>query len=199
MIDYRIVTLNDIDERDFYKFCRIASLQNDPAATNMWADNWHTQSHTLPYILRNTDRYAYPSGEFFIILFKSEIIGCGGVYSSEFDNEFVLAGSRTWVDKTHRNKLIIREILLPAQKKWAQSRNASAIGLTFNEYNKNMKEMWKRFRLGENRSPRQPHHLFYKNFNEVEFPVTIQYTKQWVIYEKLNNSWNFDWTQIECK
>ena len=99
--------------------------------------------------------------------------------------------------KKYRNKSLPREILLPAQKKWAQDRNSGAIGLTFNDYNKNLIYAWKRKRLGELRTPRQSHHLFYNNFNEVDFPVTIQYTKQWIIYEKLDPTFNFDWSTIK--
>ena len=54
-------------------------------------------------------------------------------------------------------------------------------------------------RLGEKRTARQPYHLFYNNFNEVEFPVTIQYTKQWIIYEKLDPNFDFNWISIQCK
>jgi hypothetical protein len=199
MTDYQLITFNKDITEQFFNFCKEASLQDDPAAVNMWADDWQYQSHTLPYLLINNSRYAKPNGEFFLIMYKLEIVGCSGIYFSQFDPNFALAGCRTWINQTHRNKLLSRELLLPAQKKWAQDRNASAVGMTFNDYNKNVKEMWKRFRLGEQRSPRQPYHMFFNNLNEVDFPVTIQYTKQWLIYERLDPTWTFDWTQIQCK
>ena len=196
---YNCITFNKDIEEQFFKFCKDASLQDDPAAVNMWADDWHNQPHTLPYILINSNRYSKPNGEFFILMHLSEIIGCGGIYFSEFDPTFALAGCRTWMHRDYRNKSLPRELLLPAQKQWAKDRNASAAGITFNEYNKNLINIWKRTRLGEHRLPRQPYHLFYDNFNEVEFPVTIQYTKQWVIYEQLDPNFNFDWISIQCK
>lgn len=199
MTDYQLVTFNkDVEDR-FFKFCKEASLQDDPAAVNMWADDWQNQPHTLPYILINGNRYSKPNGEFFILMHFSEIIGCGGIYFSEFDPTFALAGCRTWMHRDHRNRSLPREILLPAHKQWARDRNARAVGITFNDYNKNLISTWKRTRLGEERLPRQPYHLFYDNFNEVEFPVIIQYTKQWVIYETLDSTFNFDWDSIKCK
>lgn len=194
---YNCITFNQTIQEDFFKFCKEASLQTDAAAVNMWSDDWQVQPHTLPYILTNTNRYSSPNGEFFLVIYQSEIVGCSGIYVSDFNTDFVIAGCRTWINTDHRNKSLPRELLLPAQKKWAQDRNAVAIGLTFNDYNKNLINTWKRKRLGEHRSPRQPHHLFYNNFNEVEFPVTIQYTKQWVIYEKLGPNFNFNWRSIE--
>jgi hypothetical protein len=199
MTCYQLVTFNNNIKEKFFKFCKESSLQNDPASVNMWSNDWEIQSHTLPYILSNTNRYSSPNGEFFIVLDNSRIIGCSGIYFSNFSSNLALAGCRTWVTKEYRNKSLPREILLPAQKKWAQDRNASAIGLTFNEYNKNLISTWKRIRLGEQRTTRQPHHLFYSNFNEVDFPVTIQYTKQWIIYERLDPAFDFDWTTIQCK
>ena len=199
MTDYQLVTFNKDIEDQFFKFCKEASLQDDPAAINMWADDWQSQLHTLPYILVNSNRYAKPNGEFFLVLYDSEIVGCSGIYFSEFNHLVALAGCRTWVNTAHRNKSLLREVILPAQKKWAQDRNASAVGLTFNEYNKNLINTWKRTRLGEHRLPRQTHHLFYNSFNEVDFPVVIQYTKQWIIYEKLDPNFDFDWISIQCK
>ena len=197
MTDYQLVTFNKDIEEQFFKFCKEASLHDDPAAVNMWSDDWQNQPHTLPYILLNSDRYSKPNGEFFLLFHCSEIIGCGGIYFSEFDTRFALVGCRTWMHRDYRNRSLPREFLLPAQKQWAQERDASAVGITFNEYNKNLINTWKRTRLGEQRLPRQPHHLFYNNFNEVDFPVTIQYTKQWIIYETLNQDFVFDWTSIK--
>jgi hypothetical protein len=198
MTDYQLVPFNKDIEDQFFKFCKEASLQNDPAAINMWADNWQDQPHTLPYILINSNRYSKPNGEFFLVIYNLDIVGCSGIYISEFNSAVALAGCRTWINTEHRNKSLPRELILPAQKQWAKSHNANAVGLTFNEYNKNLINAWKRKRLGESRSSRQPHHLFYNNFNEVEFPVIIQYTKQWIIYETLNKDFVFDWNCIKA-
>ena len=68
--------------------------------------------------------------------------------------------------------------------------------LTINEYNKNIIKIWQRTRFGELRKPRRPHHMFYKNFNKVSFPITIQYTPQWAIYEQLDDTFEFNWQSI---
>ena len=44
---------------------------------------------------------------------------------------------------------------------------------------------------------REPKNLFYNGMEEVKFPVIIQYTPQWVIYEKLDKSFSFDWESIK--
>ena len=182
---------------NFLDFCKTASLEVDqPAASNMWHDNWSEENYTLPYILFKDNRFKNPKGEFFILKHNDLIIGCSGVYISEFNNQIGILGCRTWVSKDYRNQSLVRDYILPAHKQWAIDNNCKVIAITFNDYNKNLIETFKRKRLGETRSPRQPHHLFYSNFNEVDFPVVIQHTRQWVIYEKLDVTFDFDWTSI---
>jgi hypothetical protein len=98
----------------------------------------------------------------------------------------------------HGNLVIDVEMgIALAMSKLAIKNKCKQVALTFNDYNKNIIAIWKRTRLGEKRTPREPRHMFYSNFNEVPFPVTIQYTSQLVIYEKLDEEWAFNWHTIK--
>jgi hypothetical protein len=184
------------DEKEtFWNFCKSAFLENSPASVNMWDNNWRDKANTLPYILEKTSRFK-DNGIFYILFDNDKIIACSGIYKAEFSDKVALAGVRTWIDKSYRNNSINREYLLPYQKSWALENNFKIIALTFNEYNKNVIQIFKRNRLGEKNNRinfRNPKHLFYSGLHEVKFPVTIQYTKQWVIYEKLDLDYNFNW------
>jgi hypothetical protein len=194
---YQISKLNHSEYQSFFDFCKAASLEvSQPASTNMWHDNWQTQLHTLPYIALVIKRFAEPHGELFILKDGEKIIGCSAIYTSEFSNDICIAGVRTWINKEYRNYSLVRDYLLPAQRDWAIGKGFKLIALTFNSYNKNIIKIWKRTRLGETRLPRSPHHMFYKNFNEVPYPITVQYTQQWAIYERLDENFNFDWQTI---
>lgn len=187
----------------FFDYLKIISKKStDPAIVNMWDNNWTEKTNTLPYILYKTDRFDGVNGEFNIFYNNTEIVACGGVYKSAFNEDIALAGTRTWVDTKYRNNSLLREHMLPLQKKWSIDNNCKAVSLTFNEYNKNIIQIFKRKRLGEvqNRiNSREPFHLFYSGLEEVDFPVTIQYTKQWVIYEKIDPAWDYDWSTIKWK
>ena len=197
---YYVSSFDYSNPDSFFEFCKAASLEIDqPAAANMWHDNWIDENYTLPYILFKDNRFKNSKGKFFILKHNELIIGCSGVYISDFSPQIGILGCRTWISNKYRNQSLVRDYLLPAQRSWAIDRNASVVGLTFNDYNKNLINTWKRVRLGEKRKVRQPYHLFYNNFNEVDFPVTIQYTKQWIIYEKLDPNFDFDWISIQCK
>jgi len=194
---YQILKFNHTEYQSFFDFCKEASLEvSQPASTNMWHDDWKTQLHTLPYIVLVIKRFSKPHGELFLLKDDNKIIGCSGIYTSEFSNNICIAGVRTWINKEYRNQSLVRDYLLPAQRSWAIDKGFKIIALTFNSYNKNIIKIWKRTRLGETRIPRDSHHMFYKNFNEVSFPITIQYTPQWAIYEKLDSSFEFDWQTI---
>jgi hypothetical protein len=165
----------------------------------MWDINWQTKTNTLPYILEYTDRFDGINGVFHIIYEEDNIVACGGVYRSKFNDFVSMAGVRTWTDSKYRNNSLLREFLFPLHKAWSIEHDIKIIALSFNEYNKNLIQVFRRIRLGENIERignRQPHHLFYNDLNEVEFPVNIQQTKQWVVYEKLDPLFEFDWNNI---
>jgi hypothetical protein len=194
--DYYTLTARQKDE--FFKFLSTTD-KTSPASVNMWDKDWQNKSNTLPYILDYTDRYFESRGSFHILYDDSRIFACGGVYKSNFDNEIAIAGSRTYIDSQYRNKSILREYLLPYHKDWARKHNCKIVALSFNEYNKNIVEIFKRRRLGETIdrvNTRNKKHLFFNGVTEVGFPVTIQYTKQYVIYEQLEQ-YNFDWESIK--
>lgn len=189
--------LTDKQKLNFFNWLRDQS-NDDPAYENMWADNWQDQPNTVPYILTNTQKYSSINGDFNIVYDKKTIAGCAAVYIAPFNNKIALAGVRTWITPEYRNKLIAREYLLPAHKQWAINNKCHTVALTFNDYNKNLRTIWRKRRLGENRSVREPHHMFYSNFNELEYPVLIQQTPQWVIYEQLSDSY-FNWQMIQVQ
>lgn len=188
------------NQRDiFFDFLKNTHEETSKLAhINMWDTDWSNNSSTLPYLLEKTTRFI--NGGVYNIAFDNDIVvGCSGVYTSVFCPDLAIAGTRTWINKNYRNKSIARDILLPSEKQWAIDNNFKAIAICFNDYNKNMPKIWERIRFGEKRTPRQPHHLFYNGVNEVNYPVIIQYTKQWIMYEKLDPIFNFDWTTIKCK
>jgi hypothetical protein len=167
----------------------------------MWNDDWPKEKHTLPYILEKTDRFNGINGEYQILFEDSKIIACGGVYRSEFNNYVAIGGVRTWTDEKYRHLSILRESLLPSCKRWAIQNQMKLMMLSFNDYNKNLIQVFKRRRLGEmydRISTRQPHHLFYNGLLEIDFPIIIQHTKQWGIYEKFYD-WDFDWVSIKAE
>jgi hypothetical protein len=200
----KIAHYSDLDNNvEFFEFLKSESHEiNQPANTNIWSDDWDTKNHTLPYILTNTNRFDGVNGEFFILYNKDKIVACSGVYISDFNKEIAIAGVRTWINKDYRHLLLIKDYLLVEHKKWAINNNIKMVALSFNEYNKNIIQIFKRNRLGEKAgriNSREPHHMFYSGLNEVSFPVTIQYTKQWVVYEKIDPGFEFDWETIKWK
>jgi hypothetical protein len=188
------------DNVDFFNFLKTQSLETEqPASVNLWTKDWETNVHTLPYILTNTKRFDGINGEFYILYDNNTIIACGGVYISDFSKDIAIAGVRTWVSKEYRHLALNKDYLLVEHKKWAISRNMKMIALSFNEYNKNIIQIFKRNRLGEKLGRidgREPKNMFYNGLGEVTFPVTIQYTQQWVIYEKIDSTFEFDWSTL---
>lgn len=193
LLEYGQLSQQQLDR--FLFFCKEASLENLPAASNMWGNG----SEALPVILSKTNRFNN-KGSFYILFSGIDVVACGGVYFSEFSKKVALAGTRTWVNKDYRHLSLVRDYLLPAHKKWAIDRNCKQIAICFNEYNKSLKKIFYRNRLGETNNRLQTRtecNLFFSNINEVPFPVNIQDTPQWILYEKIDPNWEFDWYSLK--
>ncbi len=188
-----------LDKSEFFNYLKSIN-SSEPAYENMWNDSWKEKPNTLPYILEYTNRFKNGNGEFYILKENDSVVACGGVYKSNFSSHVAFAGTRTWVDHQHRHRVLIRDYLLPLHKQWCLENDVKIIALCFNEYNKLMPNIFKRNRLGEKSdriTNREPKHLFFSGMEELDYPVTIQHTKQWVIYEKLDSAFEFDWAQLK--
>lgn len=190
-----------LSDVEFFEFLKTeATDDRQLARANLWHDDWKAHANTIPHILKHTDRFNGTRGEFYVIFAGNSIIGCGGVYVSEFSADIGIAGVRTWINKDYRHLSLNKDYLLVAHKKWCNDRRLKVIALSFNDYNKNIIQIFKRNRLGEKNgriNSRELHHLFFTGLNEVPFPVIIQHTPQWVIYEKIDPCWEFDWNSIK--
>ena len=202
MYNKTYASLNQEEKDHFFQYLQSIKASDAQSYANMWDDNWVDKVNTLPYVLEQTDRFNDINGEFHIIYYESDIVACGGVYRSHFSDLVGIGGVRTWTNEKYRQQSLLRDFLLPLHKSWCIEHNMKMIVLSFNEYNKNLIQVFKRRRFGEKKdriNNRQPHHLFYNGVNELKFPVTIQYTKQWIIYERLHEDFNFDWSSIKWK
>lgn len=174
----------------------------DAALENMWDRDWENKENSLPYMLLRTNKFDGVNGEFHVILDGDKIVGCGGVQIAPFHNRIAICGVRTWLDPEYRNQMLIAKKLLPVHKRWAIKQGCKQIALTFNEYNRHLTRPFTRIRLGENKNRikrRTPNMMFYNGVNELDYMVTIQYTPQWVIYEKLDKKWQFNWQYLRSK
>ena len=193
---YSVRSFESVDNEQFFKFCQQAFTDTaQPAHTNMWSDTWQTDTHTLPYLLEIEKRFSDPTGKFFVIYYNDHIIGCSGIYQSDFNQFVCIAGIRSWINSDHRGKFLLGKYLFPEQVRWAKRHGYKQIAITFNEYNVNLKNIFLRTGVGVKKN-RKEDSLFYTGVHQVPFPVTIKYTPQWVLYQKLDLDWDFDYSSI---
>ena len=178
-------------------YCKTAfEEKSEPSHTNMWSVDWENNNATFPYLIYVSDRFKDSRGNMFVLLDDdNNIVALSGVNISEFDNKVALGGVRTWLNKEMRGKFVIGRNLLPIHLKWAKEHGMKTLALTFNDYNKRLIPYFKRSGLGIEKK-RNPNSMFYNGQFQVDFPVTINYTKQWVIYHKIDESYQPDWESI---
>ena len=191
-----VKNLKDLTKNQILDFCIFASsFKEDPAHVNMYHKNWEDHPETLPYLVFISHRFAKGNGEFFVLLEDEKIIGISGIHISAFDKNVALGGVRTWLPKKYRGKFLVGRYLLPRQLAWAKQQHLKTIALTFNEYNKNLIPYFTRTGVSISKK-RNPNSMFYKGVNVVNFPCNIQYTKQWIIYDKIDLDYEPDWESI---
>lgn len=177
-------------------YCRHAYEEKDePSHANMYADDWENNNAVFPYLIYKSDRFKDNKGDMFVLLDGDNIVALSGVNISDFDSNVALGGVRTWLNKELRGKFVIGRNILPIQLKWAKEHGMKTIALTFNDYNKRLIPYFKRSGFGIEKK-RNPDSMFYNGQFHVEFPVTINYTKQWVIYHKIDDLYQPDWKSI---
>jgi hypothetical protein len=177
-------------------FYRAYQEKDHPGHVNMWDENWEEKSFTLPYLIYKSERFRNGNGDMHIILDEQDnIIANAGVNISDFDPLVALSGVRSWINKEYRTQLLIGKYILPVQLSWAKEKNLKTIAISFNDYNKNLIKHITRSGLGIKKR-RGPHSMFYNGQYEVEFPVTINYTKQWVVYHKIDEEYIPNWELI---
>lgn len=203
-MEFKTIALYDsgaFDSADFketfFNFCKAAFKEKDqPAHSNMWDDNWRTNNNTLLYHLFVSKRLCCDSGETFVLMQEKEILAVSSIYISPFDENVAIGGVRSWVVNEFRGKFVIGRHLLPLQLAWSKNKKIKTIALTFNDYNRDLINYFKRSGFGIKKN-RNPNSLFYNGLYEVEFPINLQYTKQWAIYHKIDETYEPDWEKIK--
>ncbi len=178
-------------------YCKQAFAEKEqPGHANMWHDDWENQPATFPYLVYSSDRFKNGNGMMLLLLDNEDnILGTSGANVSEFDNNVVLGGVRTWLNKELRGQFIMGRYVLPHQLSWATTAGHKTLALTFNDYNKRLIPYFARSGLGIQKK-RKPGSLFYNGQYILDFPVTINYTKQWVIYHNIDDLYQPDWESI---
>lgn len=178
-------------------YCKQAYTEKDqPGHANMWHPEWENIPATFPYIVYSSNRFKNSNGIMLLLVDENDnILGTSGANVSEFDRNVVLGGVRTWLNKELRGQFMMGRHVLPHQLSWATELGFKTLALTFNDYNKRLLPYFARSGLGIKKK-RMPGSLFYNGQHILDFPVTINYTKQWVVYHKIDELYQPDWESI---
>lgn len=195
--NYSVINYRDVHKLEFLDFCKKASLDTSmPAHKNMWKEDWQQDPSTLPYLLEIEKRFSDDNGEFVVLTHGKEIVACSGAYRSDFSDMIAIVGVRSWVNAEYRSRFLLGKYLYPAHVEWAKNNNFKQVVITFNEYNEKLKNVFLRNGLGVIKN-RKPTSLFFNGVNELDFPVKIKNTRQFILYEKLDPNWDFDYQTIK--
>jgi hypothetical protein len=183
-----IVDTNDYcDIEKLIRFCKDAAYDDVPSSENLNVEDWKNKPHTLLYNLFISQRFAKENRAGYIIGEKDDKYVAGsGFYPLDVNPNICIAGTRTYTIIKSRGDFIHGNSILPKQIELAKKYNYKTIIMTFNEYNLWLKEGIEKLGKKEISAIGRKVPEVYFGWTSLEYPINIQYTKQWCLYKHLD-------------
>jgi hypothetical protein len=182
-------------------FCKRAEAEANPASKNMSIDDWENRPETLMYLLYKEGRFWNGKGVCNFLYYNSDCIGFSGAYISDFSKSVVIGGVRSYLLDGHKNKYLWAEYCLPSQMRFAYRACAGYFLLTFNEYNKNIANIFLRAGKGKGSGLGTKRHVHPGQFSsDIKLwpkRLIIKNTPQWALVKQIDFMHNYDFSQIE--
>ena len=191
--DYSNELLDDITY-----ICSLAEKnKKEPARDNYTVTDWQEKTNTLLYVLCNTNRFKEDNGLFSVIYNDNEPIGFAGAYKHDNNSNVLICYVRTYMLEGYRGKNILGYHVLPHQIKFARAQNCRYIWFTFNEYNKSIYDMLKRFTEGKGVVFGSKTSNIYKRAIYYDDLVLIKGVKQYVVEIDLSLFTNYELNNLD--
>lgn len=185
-------------------FCKISEIDPKPAARNMSAENWEENPASLLYALYKEKRFDGDYSGYLVNRKDNKIVFGMGYYPCEIDPNMIITGSRVYAIpeflSSTRNYWKLAEMYGNMQhtiSDFALEEGFRGEYVSFNEYNLELCEFIYQINSPDN------YKKYFKDENGLHWrkpgfritpykqigPVTIKYTKQWVLYHIYEDDW----------
>ena len=162
-----------------------------PGSKNLEVDDWENKSHTLLHNLFIQHRFDKKNRAGYIIGEQdNKYIAGSGFYPLYTDPNICIAGTRTYTIIKGRGDFTHGNFILPKQLELAKEYNYKTIIITFNEYNLWLKEGIEKLGRREASAIGKKVPRIYFGWESLEYPINIQYTKQWCLFKHLDQSYD---------
>jgi hypothetical protein len=186
-----IDTNNSCDIEKLINFCKDSVSDDMPGSKNLEVDDWENKSHTLLHNLFIQHRFDKKNRAGYIIGEQdNKYIAGSGFYPLYTDPNICIAGTRTYTIIKGRGDFTHGNFILPKQLELAKEYNYKTIIITFNEYNLWLKEGIEKLGRREASAIGKKVPRIYFGWESLEYPINIQYTKQWCLYKHLDHSYD---------
>lgn len=184
--------------QDLINFCKMVE-QTEPDIANNWkVTDWQLTPASLFHVLLIQKRF--DTGGLCLLYEDDQIVAVSGFYQSDIHPSIHVFGARAWVLKEKRRNLIVAEHILPIQVQRMIANGADMGIISFTDRTKRFAELIKR--TNENFVEGKSVFFFgdrypslYRDMTMLDFPVTINHTKQWILIKKFSD-FEFDFHQI---
>jgi hypothetical protein len=182
---------NDSDIQDL-----IEIQKNNQEHENYISLDWENKPNTLLHVFIKQQRFAKNHGGL-ILLYNHDdrLITVSGYNRSSFDKDVFIGGVRTLVDRDYRHQLLLSKHIIAVQLESIKKMLGKIVAFTFDV--NNISSLYHIYRKNKIRVVLQNNKFnYYDNLQILEYPVQINNCLQNVLYIKLDENYDYDWSRL---
>ena len=182
-------------------FCKSAVADNRDAAVNMDPVDYENKPHTLLYKLYVEK--VFDSGGYGLYIENDQVLGGSGYYATSWHPDLFVYAVRSYTPPNMFKKYSMSDIMYE-QIELIKKLGGNSCMITWNQYNLPLMKKFLHVNVPENhRNSFIENGLWYRKPGirlnphlELPFPVTFNYTKQWVTYILLDDTFGSEFLEI---
>lgn len=199
-----IVTIDSTSDKEkLIQFCHEATVDTTmPASVNMSVVDWENSPNTLLHAIFIQKRFdSDNSAAYYMLEEDGKYVAGSGCYPLDSNSLIYLIACRGYTLPKYRGRAHHGFHLLPKQVELAKQNGAHTVMLTFNEYNLRMRDTLEKITSRKRWLGLKMPEIYQGEWHSLEFPITVQYIKQWGVYKHLDTSYkeNFNRTMEDIK
>lgn len=193
-MELKLIHSDNFDETDLIQVIELC--RKNSYIPNYEVEDWKSKNNSFLHVFLNEKRFSQERGGLLLLRDGKKLCGFSGYYRSSFNRDVYLLGVRTLVDVHYRHKLLMSSHFIPKQIDLVTGQ-AKLVAFTFDLNNvKNIYHIYQEGKLNnflKNKLATFPH---WERLISLDYPVLIQGTLQNVLYIKLDESFEFQWSTL---
>jgi hypothetical protein len=193
-MELKLIHSDNFDENDLVQVIELCRRNSD--IPNYEVEDWQSKKNSFLHVFLKEKRFGQERGGVVLVRDGEKLCGFSGYYRSSFHRDIYLLGVRTLVNAHYRHKLLMSSHFIPKQIELV-SGQAKLVAFTFDLNNvKNIYHVYQKGKLNHFLKNKMASFPYWDRLVSLDYPVLIQGTLQNVLYIKLDELFEFEWSTL---